>query len=132
MCYVLLVLMDADTGMALFEAIQAASERAGVDFDMMRAVDLLPPRTPDNEVLELAANEGRVTVTHDVNTMPAVADYRVANRLAMAGLILSHQQTPPYYAAQWIVHQHVQREEWDLGWEGAIEWVPTLRIHSRL
>lgn len=124
--------MDADTGMALLEAIQAASERVRVDADTVRAVDLLPPRTPDNEVLELAASEGRVTVTHDVNTMPAVADYRVANRLGMAGLILSHQRTPPYHAARWIVHQHVQREEWDLGWEGVIEWVPTLRRHPRL
>lgn len=62
----------------------------------MRAVDLPPPGTPDNDVSELAAGEGRVAVTHDVNTMPAVADCRVADRFGTAGGWKGSALTPLY------------------------------------
>jgi predicted nuclease of predicted toxin-antitoxin system len=46
----------------------------------------------DPEVLAWAANEQRVVLTHDVNTMPRVGIERVTRGEPMAGLFIVHQQ----------------------------------------
>ena len=45
-------------------------------------------QTPDEEILQWAADNGRVVISHDVNTMRGLADDRVRNGLPMPGLIL--------------------------------------------
>ncbi len=42
---------------------------------------------PDNKVLEWAATENRILLTHDVNTMPAYAYARIEKGLPMPGVI---------------------------------------------
>ncbi len=42
---------------------------------------------PDNKVLEWAAAEDRILLTHDVNTMPAYAYARIKKGLPMPGVI---------------------------------------------
>jgi predicted nuclease of predicted toxin-antitoxin system len=42
----------------------------------------------DEQLLELAAIEGRVIITHDVKTMTAYANARLAQGLQMPGLII--------------------------------------------
>ena len=46
---------------------------------------------PDEEVLEHAAREGLLIVSHDVNTMTANAGKRIAAGLAMPGVFLVYQ-----------------------------------------
>jgi len=48
----------------------------------------------DPAVLEYAAREGWILVSHDVNTMRAAAYNRPAAGLEMGGLLLAHQRTP--------------------------------------
>ena len=42
----------------------------------------------DDWVLEYAANEGRIVITHDIQTMPAHATNRIRNNLDLPGLIV--------------------------------------------
>ena len=51
-------------------------------------------KRPDTEILEYAAQEGLIVVSHDVNTMPAPAFTRVEEGLPMAGLLMVHQSDP--------------------------------------
>ena len=56
-----------------------------IDFVLPEAV--IPEKTPDTRVLDLAESLGRVLVSHDVSTMPVWFDQCVAQRRC-AGLIL--------------------------------------------
>jgi hypothetical protein len=46
---------------------------------------------PDDRVLEVAAENRRLLVSHDVRTLPAAANARIASGLPMWGLILIPQ-----------------------------------------
>lgn len=48
----------------------------------------------DDVILDYAAQHGWLVVSHDVNTMPAAAFARLANRRAMAGLLMVRQTEP--------------------------------------
>jgi hypothetical protein len=56
--------------------------------DLVRALDLGLDRAPDPVLLEWAATDERIVLTHDVNTMPAFAYDRVRSGLGMPGLFL--------------------------------------------
>jgi len=60
--------------------------------DLVRAQDVELSRTPDPQVLAWAAQEQRVTLSHDVTTMTRFADERIERGEPMAGLFLVHQQ----------------------------------------
>ena len=47
----------------------------------------------DSDVLDFAASQGWLVLSHDVNTMRAVAERRVAERLPMPGLFLIPQKS---------------------------------------
>jgi hypothetical protein len=51
-------------------------------------------RSSDAEVLAYAARENRMVVSHDVNTMPAAANVRLATGQSLNGLLLAHQLSP--------------------------------------
>ncbi len=57
------------------------------DLDLVRAVDVGLNRTPDPQVLEWAAAEGRVVLTQDVNTLVGFALARVKAGQPMPGVI---------------------------------------------
>jgi hypothetical protein len=69
-------------------------QRVLPDFDAVRVIDVLLSGKSDEIVLEWAAEENRIVVTHDVNTMVAHAWGRVARRQSMPGLIVIPQETP--------------------------------------
>ncbi len=54
---------------------------------------MIPEKTPDPQVLDLAASLGRVLVTHDVSTMPGWFQQSVGER-PCAGLILVPDKLP--------------------------------------
>src|SRR5215203_6356568 len=72
--------------------ITGVCRRQPVDF--IRARDLGLQRHSDRDVLRVAAEQGLIVVSHDVNTMSAHAYARVADGEAMAGLLLARQLAP--------------------------------------
>jgi hypothetical protein len=63
-----------------------------LDFVHVRDVGLAA--APDNVVLEWAASQGRVLLTHDRNTIPHLAYARVASRAPMPGVFLVSDTMP--------------------------------------
>lgn len=57
------------------------------ELDLVRVQDTPLSEADDESVLEWAAREDRLVLTHDVNTMTAAAWDRVRNGLPMPGLI---------------------------------------------
>ena len=57
------------------------------DVDMIRAQDTQLTGTDDPAVLEWAAQEGRILLTHDLDTMTKYANNRITQNLPMAGVI---------------------------------------------
>lgn len=58
----------------------------------LRARDIGLQDAGDDEVLDYAAREGFIVVSHDVNTMPAHAYARVRDGRPMAGLLMARQR----------------------------------------
>ena len=56
------------------------------EIDLVRAVDVGLARTEDPVILEWAAREGRLLLTHDARTMAGYAYDRVIRGLAMPGV----------------------------------------------
>lgn len=61
--------------------------RANARVDIVRVQDTALYQADDPRVLEWAAQEGRITLTHDVNTMPKYAYARASAGLSMPGVI---------------------------------------------
>jgi hypothetical protein len=59
--------------------------------DLVRVQDVGLMHAPDPLILEFAANQNRIVITHDRNTMTAHAQDRVNQGLRMAGLIVLQQ-----------------------------------------
>jgi hypothetical protein len=62
--------------------------------DVVRVQDVGLMTQPDTEVLEWAANENRIILTHDVTTMSKHAFDRVEQGLKMSGVIEVSQNIP--------------------------------------
>jgi predicted nuclease of predicted toxin-antitoxin system len=61
------------------------------DADIVRVQDTEIYQAPDPEVLEWAATQGRILLTHDVETMIGYANERLAVGLPMLGLIVANK-----------------------------------------
>jgi predicted nuclease of predicted toxin-antitoxin system len=64
------------------------------DLDVVRVQDVGLSAAADPDVLEWAAAEGRVLLTHDRETMPNFAYQRVRAGQPMPGVFLVSDQTP--------------------------------------
>jgi len=73
------------------ERIIAALRERLPGVDLVRARDVGLDRTPDPELLEWAALQGRVLVTHDVNTMTRYANERIRAGLPIPGVAVIPQ-----------------------------------------
>lgn len=60
--------------------------------DLVRVQDVGLRQADDSSVLEWAARERRIILTHDVNTMPAFAFDRIQRNQAMHGMFVISQQ----------------------------------------
>jgi hypothetical protein len=61
------------------------------ELDIVRVQDVGLMSQPDSSVLDWAAQDGRILLTHDVNTMPKEAYERLQVSLPMPGLlVVSH------------------------------------------
>jgi Domain of unknown function (DUF5615) len=81
------LLADAD----LKSAIVSGTIRRNTELDFRRAQDVPLDALDDGRVLELAAEDNRVLISHDVNTMPVHFREFTRDRVS-PGLILIPQQ----------------------------------------
>lgn len=64
------------------------------DADIIRVQDTEIYEADDPTVLEWAAKEGRILLTHDLDTMTKYANERIAAELPMAGVIFVRDTLP--------------------------------------
>lgn len=64
------------------------------DLDVVRVQDVGLAETPDQAILAWAADEGRVLITHERDTIPGFAYDRVRSGQPMPGVFLVSDQMP--------------------------------------
>jgi hypothetical protein len=81
--------------------------------DLVRIQDFLPQGTSDPVVLAWAADQNRISITNDRNTMIDFANARIANQQFMPGLIctIRHQSIGDCIADIVLITQCVSPEE---------------------
>jgi len=92
------------------------------ELNIVRAQDVGLSGAKDPAVLEWAARDGRVLLTHDVTTMTAHASARVRNGQAMPGLFAVSQSIPIGKAIDEILVLAECSLEGE--WEGQIHYLP--------
>jgi hypothetical protein len=91
-----------------------------VEFSRLRILGM--EAWDDSAILEHAARENWIVVSHDVNTIRAAAYARLAAGLEMNGLLLAHQRTPvsPIIECLLLIWSATEAEEWS----GLVEFLP--------
>lgn len=64
------------------------------DIDIVRVQDVGLRTVGDSEILQWAAHQGRILVSHDLKTIPACAGERLTAGLPMPGVILFRATLP--------------------------------------
>jgi hypothetical protein len=84
------------------------------DLDLVRALDSGLAQAPDPVLLQWAAEEERILLTHDVNTIPGFAYNRVRAGLGMPGVFLvdSHMAIGEAIDQLVVVIECSTPEEW--------------------
>ena len=90
--------------------------------DILRLQDASLEGADDAAVLEWAANEGRVLLTHDVNTLAAFAYERIAQGLPMPGVFEVSLTVPINVAIEDILLLAACSLEGE--WEGQVNHLP--------
>jgi len=92
--------------------------------DIVRAQDVLTreERNDDRRVLEWAANEQRVLITHDVTTMRPFAEARIVAGLPMPGVFEVGQDVPIGVAVEEILL--LAECSFENEWENQIRFLP--------
>jgi hypothetical protein len=90
--------------------------------DFVRLRDLGLAAVPDSEVLEYAASQRLIVVSHDVGSMPPIAIDRLAAGRLLSGLLLVPQRQPvaPVIDDLVLIWAASQADEW----EGVIRFLP--------
>lgn len=96
--------------------------RRSPNLDIVRAQDAGLTGRGDVEVLEWAATEGRILLTHDVATMKEYVDERLAAGLPMPGVFELAQDVPIGIAIDEILLLAECSLEGE--WEGQIRFLP--------
>ena len=92
------------------------------DLDLVRARDIGMAQTPDSDILEWAANSGRIVLTHDIKTMVPDAWARVAAGLSMPGVLAVTLATPYHIAKDDIIQSALYGLEGD--WANQVKYSP--------
>lgn len=98
----------------LNRVIVTATARLEPSLEFLVAIEVGLARQPDPLVLEYAAQNRLVVVTHDVRTMIAFANERLAKRELMPGLFLVSQEASPREIADSLtfIWATTSAEEW--------------------
>ncbi len=92
------------------------------DLDIVRVQDVGLRTASDPKILQFAALENRILLTHDVRTMETHAKARLADGRAMSGVLIIRQQVSIATAIEEIVMvaECSRPEEWN----GKIRFLP--------
>lgn len=96
--------------------------RRNPDVDIVRVQDVNLSETDDPLILEWAAQQGRVILTHDVATMTDFAYDRVQSGLSMPGLFEVSRRVPVGLAIEEILLLAECSLEGE--WEGQVRFLP--------
>lgn len=83
-------------------------------YDVVRVQDVGLTGAPDPEILDWAARENRVLLTHDLATMPDFAYRRIEAGKSTPGIIAVHRKTPFRQVIEdlILVVEYSSPEEW--------------------
>lgn len=97
-------------------------KRRQSQLDILLVQDVGLRAEDDPVILAWAAEEGRITLTHDIRTMPRFAAQRIEAGQNMPGLIVVPDQMPigPAIADLFLIAECTEPEEW----AGRIEYLP--------
>ena len=97
-------------------------KRRNPSVDLARVQDVGLANTPDSEILQWAADTGRIVLTHDVATMPVDATDRLNAGLPMPGLFLIPQsrRTGEAIDELLLIIECSSADEW----AGQIKYIP--------
>ena len=106
----------------LNDAIVMGFRRREPTAEFARLRDLGLAVSSDPEVLEFAATENWIFVSHDINTMRDAAYRRLEADQPMNGLLLASQRTPVFSIIEslLLIWSASEAEEWS----GTIEFLP--------
>jgi hypothetical protein len=82
----------------------------------------------DPEVLEFAATQGRILVSHDTSTMPVHFSERMRSGGASPGVLLVRQRASVGQIVDALLL--VWSASWDRDWAGQIHYLPSLSRHD--
>lgn len=116
-------LTDEHISRATISAIRKPSREYQVTVDLVRVQDSELRGAADRFILQRAAEQDRVLLTHDRQTMPKHAQARMSQHLPMAGVIVLDTRLSPSDAAYAVVDEIVRRELDNIEWENDIIWV---------
>ena len=99
----------------LNEHIIAGVLRREPAVEFVRARDLALADSPDDQILDRAAREEMIVVSHDVNTMPAAARRRISEGESVTGLMMVHQMDPigPTIENLILIWAATQPQDWN-------------------
>jgi hypothetical protein len=116
-------LADADLGAAIVRGVR----RREPSIDFKSAHDAALEGFSDPEVLELAAAEGRILVSHDTSTMPVHFAATIKSGLRSPGVLLVFQSAPVGDIIEsLLIIWSASREE---DWIDQIHYLPSLSRH---
>jgi len=72
------------------------------DLDYVTAEELGLGRSADPVILERAASENRIVLTHDAATMIDYAEERLVAGLPLPGVVVIHKEIPVGQAVEWL------------------------------
>jgi hypothetical protein len=106
----------------LNDAIIVGTRRREPAAEFVRLRDVGLAAWSDSEVLDFAAAENWIVVSHDVNTMRDAAYSRLEAGLVMHGLLLASQRTPvsSIIESLLLIWAASEAEEWT----GQVEFLP--------
>jgi hypothetical protein len=106
----------------LHAAISRGLLRQCPELDLVRVQDLQLAGLPDPDLLDLAARQGRLILTHDASTMTRYAFDRVRAGLSMPGVIEIGRRVP---IGQAIADLRLLAEaSRDAEWENQVLYIP--------
>lgn len=105
-------------------AILVGVQRRAEHIDVVRVQDIGLRAADDPVVLQWAADEGRVLVTHDIKTIPDFAHERVSAGLPMPGVLIVRSVLPIAVVIDELVIVEAASEPAD--WQDGVYYLPLL------
>jgi hypothetical protein len=96
--------------------------RRRLEIDIVRVQDVGLSETDDRIILEWAAQQGRILLTHDVETMTRYAYNRVQAGLEMPGVFEISRSVPVRLAIEEIIL--IAEGSFEGEWEGQVQYLP--------